>query len=63
MDDDDIALIRQLSTRVGCIMEDTSVVALIWEDGLALEARVAKLSVAANDIHALVAAARALMPR
>jgi hypothetical protein len=63
MNDDDIALIRQLCTRAGCIMEDTSVVALIWDDGLAINARLAKLSDAANDIHALVAAARALMAR
>jgi hypothetical protein len=63
MDDDDIALIRQLCTRAGCIMEDTSVVALIWDDGLTLEARLAKLSDAANDIRTLVAAAKPLMPR
>jgi hypothetical protein len=61
MDDDDIALIRQLCTRAGCIMEGSSVVALISDDGLALDARRAQLSVAANDIHALVAATRALM--
>jgi hypothetical protein len=61
MDDDDIALIRQLRTRAGCIMEDSSVIALIWEDGLPLEAWLAKLAAAANDIHALVAAAQALM--
>jgi hypothetical protein len=60
MDDEDIALIRQLCTRVGCLMEDTSVVALIWDDGVAIDARLAKLSAAANDIHALVAAAQAL---
>jgi hypothetical protein len=63
MDDDDIALIRQICTRVGCIMEDSSVIALIWDDGLTLDARLAKLSVAANDIHALVAAARALVAK
>jgi hypothetical protein len=63
MDDDDTALIRQLCTRAGCIMEDSSVVALIWDDGLTLEARLAKLSDAANDIRTLVAAAKALMPR
>lgn len=63
MDDDDIALIGQLFTRAGCIMEDTSVIALIWDDALTLEARLAKLSAAANDIHALVAAARALMAK
>jgi hypothetical protein len=61
MDDDDIALIRQLCTRAGCIMEDSSVFALIWDDRLALDVRLAKLSAAANDIHALVAAARALI--
>lgn len=61
MDDDDIALIRQLCTRVGCIMEDNSVIALIWNDGLAIDARLAKISSAANDINALVAAAGALI--
>jgi hypothetical protein len=63
MNDDDIALIRQLCTRAGCIMEDTSVIALIRDDGLTLEARLAKLSAAANDIHALVAVARAIMAK
>ena len=63
MDDDDIALIRQLCTRAACIMEDSSVIALIWDDGMSIDARLAKLSDAAKDIRTLVAAAKALMPR
>ena len=59
--DDDIALIRQLCTRVGCILEDTSIIALIWDDGLAIDARLAKILAAASDINALVAAAGALL--
>ena len=61
MDDDDIVLARQLCTRVGCIMEDHNVIALIWDDGLSIDARLRKLSAAANNIQALVAAARALI--
>jgi hypothetical protein len=60
MNEDVLALIRQLCTRAGCIMEDTSVVALIWNDGLSIEARLAKLSAAADDIQAIIAAARTL---
>jgi hypothetical protein len=63
MDDDETALIRQLCTRIGCIMEDSSIVALIWDDGLTLDARLATLSAAAKNIHALVAAAQALTPQ
>lgn len=44
-----------------CLMEDTSATALIWSDGLALEARIETLSIAAAQIEALVAAARALL--
>ncbi len=62
MDNDDIALFRQLCMRVGCIMEENSVIALIWEEGLSTDARLTKLSTASNDIHTLVAAARALVP-
>lgn len=63
MNDDDITLARQLCTRIGCMMEDTSIIALIWDDGLSIEARLAKLSAAGNDIQALVAAARTLIPK
>ena len=52
---------RELCTRLGCIMEDASVVALIWNDDLALEHRLQKLGKASADIHALLAAAAALM--
>jgi hypothetical protein len=61
--DDDLALIRQLCTRIGCIMEDTSVVTLVGDDRLAIDVRLAKLSAASNDIHALVSAARALIAK
>lgn len=61
MDDDDIAMIRQLCTRAACIMEDSSVIALIWDDGMSIDARLAKLSDAAKDTRTLVAAAKALM--
>jgi hypothetical protein len=61
MNEDVLALIRQLCTRAGCIMEDTSVIALIWDDALSIEVRLEKLSAAANDIHTLVAAARVLV--
>jgi hypothetical protein len=63
MDDDNIALIRQLCTQAGCIMEDNSVIALFWDDGLSVEARLETLSAAANHIQALVAAARVLIPK
>lgn len=59
--DNDTKLIRQLCTRAGCIMEDASVVALVWEDNLTLEARLQRLRKAAADIQALVSAATALM--
>ena len=58
--DNDTHLIRQLCTRAGCVMEDASVVALIWDDDLSLETRLQKLRKASVDIQALVAAATAL---
>ena len=61
--DNDAKLIRQLCTRAGCIMEDASVIALIWDDGLKLEPRLQKLRKAAADIEALVAAATALLTK
>jgi hypothetical protein len=63
MDDDDSQLIRQLCTRVGCIMEDTSVIALIWDDDITLDERLQQLSIAAADIQALVAAAKTFLPQ
>ena len=41
-------------------MEDASVIALVWDDDLALETRLRKLDKAAADFKALVAAATAL---
>ena len=58
--DHDTKLIRLLCTRVGCIMEDASVVALIWDDKASLEDRLKMLRKASADIQALVAAATAL---
>lgn len=59
--DNEKDLIRQLCTQAGCIMENASVVALIWDDDLALETRLRKLCKAAADIQMLIAAATALM--
>lgn len=42
-------------------MEDASATALIWSDGLPLEARIEALSIASAQIEALVAAVRALL--
>ena len=57
MENDTADLVRQLCTRAGCIMEDASVTALIWSDGLSLEQRLQELCVAANNIQALITAA------
>ena len=62
MDDID-DLVRQLCTKAGCVMEDTSVVALIWDDGLSIDRRLENLVVATNDIVALIAAAKAVQRR
>ena len=62
MDKDTDDLIAQLCTRVGMIMEDSSVAALTV-GGLAPEKRndvIAALEAAADRINALVCAARAL---
>jgi hypothetical protein len=56
-------LIRQLCTRAGCIMEDSSVIALIWDDDLSIQKRLAALTAAADDIAALIAAANVLSQR
>lgn len=61
--DDDTKLIRQLCTQAGCIFEDASVVALIWDDDLTLQTRLEKLRKASADIQALVSAAIALMAK
>ena len=62
MDDID-DLVRQLCTKAGCLMEDASVVALIWDDGVLIDRRLDALSVAANDMAALIAAAQAVRCR
>ena len=62
MDQEDIDLIRQLCTKVGCLMEDASNAALIWSDGRPLATRVDELSIASAQIDGLLTAARALLP-
>ena len=62
MDDDTKDLVIQLCTRIGMIMEDTSMVALSVR-GMEHNERTAALREierAANRIHALAAAAKAL---
>jgi hypothetical protein len=61
--DEKTALIRQLCAHVGCIMEDSSVIALIWTDELPVEERLATLSNAAKDIATLITAAEVLLRR
>ncbi len=49
--------IRKLFTQIGCIMEDASIVALIWSDGdgLGVRARLESLSDAHAEIGDLLA--------
>jgi len=49
--------VRKLFTEIGCIMEDASIVALIWSDadGLDIPARLARLSDAHSKIGDLLA--------
>ncbi len=49
--------VRKLFTEIGCIMEDASLVALIWRDadGLDLQARLQILSYAHAEIRDLLA--------
>jgi hypothetical protein len=60
MDTEGLDLIKRLCTQAGCIMEDASVLALMWDDEPTLEARLGALSSAADDIKVLVDAARVL---
>lgn len=60
MDQSETELIQALLTKVGCIMEDVSIVAIDWSDGLSIEERINKLEGAGKEIAMLVAAARAL---
>jgi hypothetical protein len=60
MDDDTIELIRQLCTRIGMIMEDASVSALVSGSGDDPASKVASLRLAVEQAAALVAAAQAL---
>jgi predicted hotdog family 3-hydroxylacyl-ACP dehydratase len=63
MDDDTDDLITQLCTRIGMIMEDTSVTALTAGclDQHERLAAITKMEMAAQRIDALVAAVRALL--
>jgi hypothetical protein len=45
------------------MMEDSGVVALIWDDELSINQRLETLSTAADNIQAIVAAAKALCQR
>jgi hypothetical protein len=60
MDDDTIELIRQLCTRIGIIMEDASVGALVSRSGDDLTSKVASLRLDVERMAALVSAAQAL---
>ena len=62
LDEDLIALIVQLNTRIGMIMEDVSLVALDATPDR-LEARVREIFVASGRIAALVYAAQALLAK
>jgi hypothetical protein len=63
MDDKTEAHIRELCTRIGCVMEDVSVIALIWskDDGLSIEARLQELHNAQLTIATLVDEAQSLL--
>jgi hypothetical protein len=63
MDEEAIDLIRRLSTRIGAIMEDESVVALVWKDPeqVSMPERLERLEEAGKAISALAAAAKVLM--
>ena len=62
MDDDTEDLVIQLCTRIGMIMEDTSVLALTVPgmDQVGRRAALREIEQAASRIHALVVAAKAL---
>lgn len=62
MDDDTDDLVIQLCTRIGMIMEDTSVLALTVPgmDPVGRRAGLQKIEQAAGRIHFLVAAAKVL---
>lgn len=60
LDDDLIALVIQLNTRIGMIMEDVSLVALDATP-VGLGARVREIAVSSGQITALVRAAQALL--
>ena len=63
MDEDAADLIRRLSTRIGTIMEDESVTALLWEDRerRGVRDRFDRLEEAGRAISTLAAAAKVLI--
>ncbi|MGL5839953.1 MAG: hypothetical protein ACRCY3_15785 [Sphingorhabdus sp.] len=65
MDDKAEADIRELCTRIGCIMEDASVIALIWikDQELTIEARLGLLREAHDEISSLIGKATCLLDK
>jgi hypothetical protein len=62
MDEDTLALVRQLCTRAGTLMEDASVTALVWNPReLSVGGRLEDLKDAIEQMRALIAAAQALL--
>jgi hypothetical protein len=62
MDDDAQEHIRALCTEIGSVIEDASVVALVWNesDGLSIKARVQRLQDAHAEIGRLLDQAKKL---
>ncbi len=62
MDDDTTDLVRQLCTRAGMIMEDASAVAILVGGKTPIELRsiIAELQTLAEQVNAVLAAAKAM---
>lgn len=61
MDPETLALVRQLCTRVGTVMEDASVVALVWnKDELSVGSRLEQLERVVLQLSTLISAAKAI---
>lgn len=56
MDDDTRNRIQKLCTEIGSIMEDASLVAVVWkeDDGLSIKMRVGRLIIAHSEIGKLL---------
>ena len=63
MDEEAADLIRRLCTRIGAIMEDESLTALLWEDRerINIRDRLDRLEEAGRAISILAAAAKVLI--